>query len=74
MRPLFLAWWTPVPGVVASDATPVPGVVASDVTPVSGVVPSVKMAVVVAPIAPYDFVPGTERTAQLGSQAYPMAT
>jgi hypothetical protein len=49
-------------------------VVASDVTPVSGVVPSVKMAVVVAPIAPYDFVPGTERTAQLGSQAYPMAT
>ena len=30
-------------------------------TPVSGVVSSVKMAVVVAPIAPYDFVPGTDK-------------
>ena len=41
--------------------TPVSGVVASYVTPVSGVVASVKMAVVVAPIAPYDFVPGTDK-------------
>ena len=47
--------------MAVSDVTPVPGVVASDVTPVSGVVASVKMAVVVAPIAPYDFVPGTDK-------------
>ena len=67
VRPLFLAWWLLMRPLflvwceVAPGANPVSGVVASEATPVSGVVASVKLAVVVAPIAPYDFVPGTDK-------------